>query len=67
MAYSEDAKTWIEQRSDAEKEALSANSNLSILNTDLVYGRESAFLTHYMAQCASVGSIKGAFLAEDGA
>lgn len=67
MAYSEDDKNWIEQRTEAEQEALSANSGLAILNTDLVYGRNSAFLTHYMAQCASVGSIKRAFLAEDGA
>ena len=67
MAYSEDDKTWVEQRSEAEHEALSANSGLSILNTDLVYGGNSAFLTHYMAQCASVGSIQSAFLAEDGA
>ena len=67
MAYSEDDKTWVEQRSEAEQEALSANSGLSILNTDLVYGRNSSFLTHYMAQCASVGSIKAEFLAENGA
>ena len=67
MAYSEDSKDWVEQRTEAEQEALSANSGLTILNTDLVYGRNSAFLTHYMVQCASVGSIKGSFLAEDGA
>lgn len=67
MAYSEESKTWIEQRTEVEQEALSANASLSILNTDLVYGRESAFLTHYMAQCAMVGSIKGSFVAEDGA
>lgn len=40
---------------------------MSILNTDLVYGRESAYLTHYMAQCAMVGSIKSPFIVADGA
>ena len=49
MAYSEDNKTWIEKRAEAEQEAISANPSLSILNTDLVYGRDSTFLTHYMA------------------
>ena len=67
MAYTESSKSWIEERNEAEQEALGANSKLSILNTDLVYGRDSAFLTHYMAQCAMVGSIKGSFLASDGA
>jgi len=67
MAYTESSKSWVEERNEAEQEALGANSKLSILNTDLVYGRDSAFLTHYMAQCAMVGSIKGSFLASDGA
>lgn len=49
MSYSEDNKTWVEKRVEAEQEAISANSGLSILNTDLVYGRDSTFLTHYMA------------------
>ena len=49
MAYSESQKTWIETRAEAEQEALSANSRLSILNTDLVYGKDSTFLMHYMA------------------
>lgn len=67
MAYSEDQKTWVEKRIEAEQEAISANPSISILNTDLVYGKDSAFLTHYMAQCAMAGSIKKPFLATDGA
>ena len=57
MAYSEDPKTWVEKRIDAEQEAISANDNLTILNTDLVYGQDSTYITHYMAQSAMAGSI----------
>jgi hypothetical protein len=65
MAYSEDEKSWVEKRQDAEKEALAANPKLSILNTDLVYGNHSSHVVHYMQQCAMVGKIPQAFLTED--
>lgn len=67
LAYSEDAATWVEKRQAAEGEALAANSNLSIINTDLVFGNDSSHIVHYMQQCAMVGKIQKPFLSENAA
>ena len=62
FAYSETETTWVEKRQEAEKEALTANGSLSILNTDLVYGPDASHLVHYMQQCAMTGKINDAFV-----
>jgi len=62
FAYSETETTWVEMRQEAEKEALSANSSLSVLNTDLVYGNDASHVVHYMQQCAMTGKINKAFV-----
>ena len=64
FAYSEDERTWVEKRQDAEADALAANSKLSILNTDLVFGPDASHVVHYMQQCAMVGKIQRPFLSE---
>lgn len=66
MAYTENlGKSWIQQRREAEQEALAANPKLSILNTDLVFGRDPLYMIHYMAQCALAGRIQREFLLEN--
>lgn len=66
MAYTENlGKSWIQQRKEAEQEALAANPKLSILNTDLVFGKDPLYLVHYMAQCALAGRIQREFLLEN--
>jgi len=58
LAYTEDPhKSWTELRKEAEAKALDANDKLTILNTDLVYGKDPTHLVHYMAQCAIAGKI----------
>ena len=47
MAFSDDSKSWIEKRQEAEQEAISAHPKMQILSTDLVYGG-SSHLVHYM-------------------
>lgn len=50
LAYTEEfGTTWIQQRKDAEQEALGLNANMQILNTDLVFGKDPLYLVHYMA------------------
>jgi hypothetical protein len=63
MAYTEDmSKTWIQQRREAEQEALAANPKLTILNTDLVYGSDPTHLIHYMTQSVLAGRIHKEFM-----
>lgn len=62
FAYSETGDSWVQKRQEAEKEALSANGNLSILSTDLVYGEDASHMVHFMQQCAMAGKINGNFL-----
>lgn len=62
MAWSETSQTWIKNRQEAEQKALEANKKMSILNTDLVYGKDSSHLVHYMHQCALAGKIQGPIL-----
>ena len=64
MAFSEDQRSWIQQRQEAEQKALDANAKMSILNTDLVFGRDATHLVHYMTQCAFAGKIQAPFLSE---
>ena len=64
LAYSEDTATWVDKRQEAEQQALDANSKMSILNTDLVFGEDQSHLVHYMQQCAVAGKIAKPFLSE---
>ena len=57
MAFSDDSKTWIEKRKEAEEMALASNARMSLLSTDLVFGKDPTFLVHYMHQCALAGKI----------
>lgn len=50
LAYTENMeKSWIVQRREAEQEALAENQKLTILNSDLVYGKDPTHIFHYMA------------------
>ena len=59
LYWSEDKHTPIEVRDEAQQKALQFNDKLTILNTNLVYGRDS-YLLHYMTQCAYEGKINKA-------
>ena len=66
LVYSEhDSKSWTELRAEAEQAALQANSNLTILSSDLVYGEHPTYLTHFLAQSAFAGKIPASFLSAD--
>ena len=54
LYFTEDKHTALELRDDAQQKALAAFDNLTVLNANLVYGRDS-YLLHYLAQCALVG------------
>jgi len=64
MAFSDDAQSWISKRQEAEQKALSNNSKMSVLNSDLVFSNDATHLVHYMHQCAFAGKIQGSFLSE---
>lgn len=66
FAYTENhSHSWISQRKEAEAEALAANPKLTILNTDLVYGKDPSYLVHYLAQCVLAGRIQKEFMYEN--
>lgn len=44
---------------------MAANSKLTILNTDLVYGKDPTHLVHYMAQCVLAGGIQKEFFSQN--
>jgi len=54
LAWSEDDKSFYLKAQEAEKEALQANPNLTILKPCLTFGPET-HLIHYLAQIAIVG------------
>ena len=56
LYYSEDNHTPIQKRDEAQQNALQANGNLTILNSNLVFGKD-AYLLHYMSQCVAGGKI----------
>mmetsp|Transcript_20885 Transcript_20885/g.25648 ORF Transcript_20885/g.25648 Transcript_20885/m.25648 type:complete len:308 (-) Transcript_20885:184-1107(-) len=65
MAMSDDADSWIEKRQEAEQKALDKNSKMSVLSSDLVFGKDPTHLVHYMHQCALAGKIQGPILSDD--
>lgn len=54
MAWSEDEKTFYEKAAEAEGAALDAFPEMTLLKTNLTFGRES-HLINFMTQCAIVG------------
>ena len=56
LYWTEDKQTVLELRDNAQMAAISNFGNTTILNANLVFGRDS-YVTHYITQCASVGKI----------
>lgn len=56
LYWSEDKHTPLEVRDNAQGAALESFANLTILNSNIVFGKDS-YLFHYMTQCAAVGKI----------
>jgi uncharacterized protein YbjT (DUF2867 family) len=56
LYWTEDKHTPFELRENAQMAALSQFGNATILNANLVFGRDS-YVSHYITQCASVGKI----------
>lgn len=56
LFWTEDKHTPLELRNEAQQKALQAFENITILNTNLVFGKDS-YLLHYMTQCAMSGRI----------
>ena len=54
LAWSEDSESYYEKTVNAEKAALEANPDATIIKTNLTFG-PSTLLVHYLAQCALVG------------
>lgn len=66
LAYTESvSKSWVEVRQEAEMAALSANKNITILNTDLVYAENPTHMLQYIAQGVHKGSLQRGFLQKD--
>ena len=56
LYWSEDKHTPMEVRDAAQLKALQYFDKMAILNTNLVFGRDS-YIVHYMTQCAAAGKI----------
>lgn len=56
LFWSEDKHTPLEVRDAAQEKALQSFDKMTILNANLVYGKDS-YLFHYMTQCAYAGKI----------
>lgn len=56
LYYTEDKHTPLEVRDEAQQKALQNFENMTILNTNLVFGKDS-YLLHYMTQCVAAGKI----------
>jgi hypothetical protein len=56
LYWNEDGKTIFEVRDQAQHKALDSFKNLTILNTNLVFGRDS-YVSWFMTQCAEAGKI----------
>ena len=65
FAYSEDDKSWVQHRQETEQRAMQICSDLTILNTDLVYSDQASHSLHYMAQCIAGGKGLGAAMLSD--
>jgi len=56
LYYTEDQVTPAEKKLEAQYDAVSANPATTVINTNLVYGRDS-YLLHFMSQCVAAGKI----------
>lgn len=59
LYWSEDNHTPLEVRDESQLKALQSNDRMTILNTNIVYGRDS-YIAHYITQCAANGKISKA-------
>ena len=62
FAYSEDEKSWVQHREEAEQRALQICPDMTILESDLVYSDQPSHALHYMAQMIAGGKGLGAGL-----
>ncbi len=56
LYWTEDKHTPLEVRDAAQKKALESFDKMTILNSNVVYGKDS-YLFHYMTQCSLAGKI----------
>ena len=56
LYWSEDKHTPLEVRDNAQMAALQSFDRMTILNSNIVFGRDS-YIAHYMTQCANAGKI----------
>ena len=56
LYYTEDVDTPHEKKNEAQFEALKHNKNTAIINTNLLFGKNTYFM-HYIAQCAMKGKV----------
>jgi uncharacterized protein YbjT (DUF2867 family) len=56
LFWTEDKSTPVELRNEAQQKALESSPNMTILNSNLVFGKQ-AYLLHFMAQSAAAGKI----------
>ena len=54
LAWSEDEKSFNEKVEESEAKALISNPKMTLLKTNLAFGKESHFI-HFLTQCAIVG------------
>ena len=54
LAWSEDENSFYEKTQEAEQEALAANPRMTLLRTNLTFGRQT-HLINFLTQCAIVG------------
>lgn len=59
LYWSEDNHTPLEVRDESQQKAMQSNDKMTILNTNIVYGRDS-YIAHYITQCAANGKISKA-------
>lgn len=60
LFWTEDNQTPLEKRNEAQQKALQANDKLTILNSNIVFGKGEGYLVHYMNQCVMAGKINKA-------
>lgn len=56
LFWTEDNHTPLQLRDEAQQKALESFDKLTILNSNLVFGKDS-YLVHYLTQCAAAGRV----------
>ena len=65
FAWSDNENTWQQNCREAEADALAKNPKMSILGTDLVFGKDATHMVTYMHQSALAGKINKNFLCDE--